>query len=45
MTSEKLYMDDSFTLARLADELDIKPAPALSEFSRQVHGYELQSLY
>lgn len=37
MTSEKLYMDDSLTLARLADELDIKPHQ-LSEFLNKYMG-------
>lgn len=37
MTSEKLYMDDSLTLARLADELDIKPHQ-LSEFLNKFMG-------
>ncbi|MFO1470424.1 MAG: helix-turn-helix domain-containing protein [Turneriella sp.] len=37
MTSEKLYMDDSLTLAKLAEELDIKPHQ-LSEFLNRYMG-------
>jgi len=37
MTSEKLYMDDSLTLAKLADELDVK-SHQLSEFLNQYMG-------
>lgn len=37
MTSEKLYMDEGITLARLADELDIKPHQ-LSEFLNKYMG-------
>ena len=37
MTSEKLYMDDGLTLAKLAEELDIKPHQ-LSEFLNKYMG-------
>lgn len=40
MTSEKLYMDDGLTLAKLAEELDIKPHQ-LSEFLNKYMGMSL----